>query len=449
MFDGVGANSATDPLTAGQTIMGALREGDKPVKAAVDDAYTAARGMAAGRMVELDRGAFSQTANAALDDGMWGRFLPADVRGLLNDISSGKAPFTVEAGEQIDGILSAAQREAGHGTPQHSAVAVIRSALRETTFAPGAAEAGRLGAAAIDEGAAAREAFQQARSAARQRFATIDQTPALKAALSDEAPDDFVRKYVLSAKRDELAAMKHLLENSPDALEQARAQVAAHLKNAAFGPNASSTRAQAPGGVFLPHRNGPAELGRQGGIRHQRQAGWRCICGEQFRHWRSFAEPVGQAVRGAHAASIARSAGSGQPGRRNPHRAGNRQSLGARGKFSRRPLCRSAAASPALASSGRNGGRCVSGVRAMSDHQNADAAPDCLAVETPAPQPEPPGAERALPLFVRDYFELLEVMQQEWLQMSGDKEVPPVALLVDSSSPPNVNVFVWPVPWLH
>ena len=51
--------------------------------------------------------------------------------------------------------------------------------------------------------------------------------------------------------------------------------------------------------------------------------------------------------------------------------------------------------------------------------------------------------------FVRDYFELLEVMQQEWLRVSGHKEVPPVALLVDSSSPPNVNVFAWPVPWLH
>lgn len=246
VFDGVGANSATDPLTAGQTIMGALREGDKPVKAAVDDAYTAARGMAGGRMVELDRGTFSQTANAALDEGMWGRFLPADVRGLLNDISSGKAPFTVEAGEQIDGILSAAQREAGHGTPQHSAIAVIRNALRETPFAPGPAEAGRLGAVAIDEGAAAREAFQQARSAARQRFASIDQTPALKAALSDEAPDDFVRKYVLGAKRDDLAAMKRLLENSPDALEQARAQVASHLKNTAFGPNPSGDAAFAP-----------------------------------------------------------------------------------------------------------------------------------------------------------------------------------------------------------
>ncbi|PUE39196.1 hypothetical protein B9Z34_09530 [Limnohabitans sp. Hippo3] len=243
VFDGVGANSATDRVTAGQTLMNALRDADQPVKAAVDDAYTSARNMAGGRAVELDRGTFSQSANAALDEGMWGRFVPSDVRALLNDVSSGKTPFTVEASEQIDGILAAAQRKAGGGTPQHSAIGVIRSALRDTPFAQSAND---VVGVAIDEGAAAREAFSQARTAARKRFATIEQTPALKAALNEEAPDDFVRKFVLGAKTDDLAAMKRLLENSPEALTQARAQIAAHLKGAAFGPNAAGDGAFAP-----------------------------------------------------------------------------------------------------------------------------------------------------------------------------------------------------------
>ena len=249
VFDGVGANSATDRVTAGQTLMNALREADKPVKSAVDDAYASARNMTGGRVVELDRGTFSQSANAALDEGMWGRFVPSDVRALLNDVSSGKTPFTVETSEQIDGILASAQRKAGGGTPQHSAIGVIRSALRDTPFAQAADDVGSVavgGGAAIDEGAAAREAFNQARTAARKRFATIEQTPALKAALNEEAPDDFVRKFVLGAKTDDLAAMKRLLENSPEALTQARAQIAAHLKGAAFGPNAAGDGAFAP-----------------------------------------------------------------------------------------------------------------------------------------------------------------------------------------------------------
>jgi hypothetical protein len=39
-----------------------------------------------------------------------------------------------------------------------------------------------------DTGANARAAFDQARQAARNRFATIEQTPALAAALDDAAP---------------------------------------------------------------------------------------------------------------------------------------------------------------------------------------------------------------------------------------------------------------------
>lgn len=286
VFDNVGARQATDRVTAGQTITDALRKADEPVKAGVDEAYTAARAMTGGRAAELDRGTFSQSANEALDKGMWGHFVPAEIRGVLNDISSGKTPFTVETAEQVESILSAAQRRAGQGSPQASAIGVIRKALHDTPFMPAAQEAGEsaaaaaartvddLGApivdvpfrpaggpqkalpppsggavsfqipqpqpgAAIDEGAAAREAFAQARAAARQRFATIEDTPALKAALDGEAPDKFVQRYVLGASVQELQAMKKVLANSPEALAQARAQVAEHLKHAAFRANAS------------------------------------------------------------------------------------------------------------------------------------------------------------------------------------------------------------------
>lgn len=285
VFDHAGAAGATDRVTAGQSIMDALKKADAPVKAGVDEAYTAARAMTGGRAAELDRGAFSQAANKALDDGMWGRFVPDNIRGLLNDVTAGKTPFTVDAAEQIDGILSAAQRRAGQGTPEASAIGVIRNALRDTPFtaaAPvqagesAAAAAARTvddlnapivdvpfrpaggpqkalpppsggavsfqipqpgAAAAVDEGAAAREAFAQARAAARQRFATIESTPALKAALDGDAPDKFVQRYVLGADVADLQAMKKVLDSSPEALGQARAQIAAYLKGAAFGPN--------------------------------------------------------------------------------------------------------------------------------------------------------------------------------------------------------------------
>lgn len=311
VFDQVGARDATDRVTAGQSILESLRAADAPVKSGVDAAYEAARGMTGGRAAELDRAVFSEVANKGLNDGMWGRFVPEQINGLLNDITSGKTPFTVDAAEQIDGILSAAQRRAGKGSPEASAIGVIRQALHDAPFiapevpvnpAAAAAHAARdaartvddgiddvvareihptglpgqralpapgsralapgmsvnmeppapgtalgpvipPGAAPIDEGAAAREAFAQARAAARSRFATIENTPALKAALDNEAPDSFVRSYILGADVQDLKAMKDVLTNSPQAMAQARAQVAEHLKAAAFGMNPSGDKA--------------------------------------------------------------------------------------------------------------------------------------------------------------------------------------------------------------
>lgn len=89
----------------------------------------------------------------------------------------------------------------------------------------------------------AREAFDQARRAARSRFAIIDDTPALAAALDGDAPDNFVRRYVLNADTRDVEALRRVLSNSPEALAQARAQVAAHLRNAAFGQNPSGDKA--------------------------------------------------------------------------------------------------------------------------------------------------------------------------------------------------------------
>lgn len=312
VFKGLGSGQATDAYTAGQVMQDALRASDVPVKAGVDDLYTAARAMNGGRAADLDRAAFVQSANDALDKGMWGRFVPPEVRGVMNDIAAGKAPFNVDAAVQVDGILSAAQRKAQRAGDDAaaSALGVIRKSLAETPMAkppipmrgaPSVAEQAQaagvvdngitdvpyremapsglpgqralpkppstalateptyppppappgtaLGPATVppvppvDEGTAARQAFDEARKAARARFATIDETPALKAALESEAPDAFVRKYVIGADVRDLEAMKKVLANSPEALAQGRAQLAKHLEEAAYGMNASGDNA--------------------------------------------------------------------------------------------------------------------------------------------------------------------------------------------------------------
>lgn len=229
-FDDLGAGAATEPGQAGQTLMDALRAVDAPRRAEVDTLYETARGMNSGRAAPLERGTFSQIANADLEQGQWGRFLPPQVRELLNDVSSGQTPFDVDAAVQIDSILSAVQRRAGQGSPEASAVGVVRNALQRTPLAQTDLPDGGVGQAA-------REAFDTARQAARARFADIEGSPAMRAALDNEAPDNFVRRYVLGANARDLQALQQQLSGNPEAMQQARAQVANHLRRAAFGEN--------------------------------------------------------------------------------------------------------------------------------------------------------------------------------------------------------------------
>lgn len=302
VFDMAGARDATDRVTAGQTLIDALRAADAPVKQNVDDLYAAARSMTGGRAADLERGVFSQNANRALDEGMYGAFLPADVRNLLNQVTEGKTPFNVDAAVQIDTLLSQAQRRAERGGDAAAAraVGVVRQALHDTPLAgPSGVTAPAAGRAAgptvdaasttvngvtdvvprpvtpglpapptralapdfefqmpppnravgpaapvpVDEGAAARAAFDEARRAARSRFATIEQTPALRAALDEAAPDKFVQQFILNADVRDVDAMRKILANSPEAQGQARAQIADFLKRAAFGENPSGDKA--------------------------------------------------------------------------------------------------------------------------------------------------------------------------------------------------------------
>lgn len=261
-FDTLGADRADEAYSAGSRLINQLRAADEPAQEAVNAAYRAARG-ADGRYADLNTAVFSERANSVLDDQMLGRFLPEGVRGMMNDVSSGRIPLNVNNAVQFDSVLAEAQRAANRAGDRAAAkaVGVIRDALHATPLvddvaaasaAPGQTLLGAfnndtaraLASAAPDAppqsvGAAARQAFDEARALARDRFATIEQSPALKAALDGADPDSFVRKYVIGGTTNELRAMRDVLERSPEAVQLVRSQIAEHLRNAAFGPNAA------------------------------------------------------------------------------------------------------------------------------------------------------------------------------------------------------------------
>lgn len=221
----LGAEGADDTTRAATRIMKTLVDGDKVLKEGVNKAYRAVRD-SSGRYAKLNTRAFSQRANDLLDEQMLGSALPKSTKNLLNDISDGSIPLDMNTMVQIDKRLSGQARDAFRAGNSEAALAVkqIRDALQETPLDSQAGEQ-------------ARNLYNQARQLARQRFSVIEKTPALKAALDDAAPDDFVRKYIISgskANERDVAGLANLLSEEPQAMNQARTQILAHLKNKAL-----------------------------------------------------------------------------------------------------------------------------------------------------------------------------------------------------------------------
>ncbi len=192
------AQGASDKVTAAEKLAGALSGVDKGLKSGVNNAYAMARDNL-GRAAPMDAAHMSREANLALDEAMLGHYLPKEVRGILNDITSGKMPFNVNTAVQVDSVLSAAQRTAGHGSAEALAIGKVRDAINNAPIADN-----------IGEGA--KKLFDTARGMARERFALHDAIPGLKAAAEGSVnADDFIRKFVINGKTDELRRMAKLL----------------------------------------------------------------------------------------------------------------------------------------------------------------------------------------------------------------------------------------------
>lgn len=222
-LDDMGAGTAVRPIESAEIQQEALRRLDKPVKKAVDTAYESVRG-AEGRYANLNTKAFSEAANTALDEGQLGRLLPAEARSILNDISDGTIPFNVNTAQQYDRTLSMMQRSSKPDAAY--AIGKVRDALKKTPIES-------------MEGEQAMQMHRAATGMARKRFQKIESTPALKAALDEEAPDAFMQTYILgSGKKATVKAVDNLakeLKKDPEAYGSARDQIVSFLKKSAVG----------------------------------------------------------------------------------------------------------------------------------------------------------------------------------------------------------------------
>lgn len=169
----------------------------------------------------LDTQAFVTSAEAALAKANRTRFLPGEVRGLLDDYRNGAA-MTFNDFESLRTILAEQSRKAeraGDGSTKY-AIGLVRKALEDMPM--------------TNETATLKPLADAARSAAKNRFDMIERDPALSAVVNGKAlADNFINKHVVNADSGHVQIMLDHLSQDPLARQVIASGLINHLKAAA------------------------------------------------------------------------------------------------------------------------------------------------------------------------------------------------------------------------
>jgi hypothetical protein len=229
---------AQDATSHGETLIGAYKAKDDAAKADIRAKYQALAD-ANGGQLPIDSATFVDNAERGLQKVNRSRFVPAEVRGLLDDFKGG-APMTFDDFEQLRTILSAEARkadQAGDGN-RSMAVSAVRNALEDLPMPRGREDLKPLADAA--------------RSAAKARFDAIRSDPAYSAVVKGKAlPDSFGNRFVVNADSTNVAKMMGGLDGDPVAQQTLSAILLDHLSDRAGVRNGNGAFAQAGFGKAL------------------------------------------------------------------------------------------------------------------------------------------------------------------------------------------------------
>lgn len=224
-----GARGAQDRFAAGQMLGDQLRAANETAENNVRTAYQAFR-QSTGRDLEVPLQGLAQDYATTLRD--YGEAIPGAVRRQFEELGllSGKQMrgMSIEDAERLTKVINK-----HYGSPDRA----VRGSLDELRRAVQRSIVDAADTSATGAGAEAASLASDARALAAGRFQTIEQTPALRSAIQGAEPDDFVRKFIVGGKVNEIERMQSLL--GADGREQVRAQTVAYLQNKAFGANAA------------------------------------------------------------------------------------------------------------------------------------------------------------------------------------------------------------------
>ncbi|MBF8177653.1 hypothetical protein [Herminiimonas contaminans] len=238
-----GGNSSGEQFQAGQQLAEALKRTDDQLRGKVGDLYKEARA-SSGKDLNVPLTGLAQDYAETVRN--FGDKIPSGVRNRMEELGllSGqqKKVFSVEDAESV---LKTINDNVSNDPATNKALDSLRNSVKNAVLS------------ADDQGGV----FAKARQAAAERFALQDAVPALKAASTGStAPDDFVKRFVVSGKTKDVQGLAKLLqENDPAAFTEAKNQVGATLQRAAFGENTAGDK------IFSPERYAKAlrELGTE------------------------------------------------------------------------------------------------------------------------------------------------------------------------------------------
>ena len=240
------AGNPADAFQAGSALTGSLRNIDNAMSQQVSDAYAAARA-SSGKNLDVPLTGLAQDYAQVLND--FGDKVPSGVRNNFNQLGlmggTQQKTFSIENAENLLKVINSNQ---SNDPATNAALGTLRNSVKSAILS------------ADDQGGV----YAPARALAAQRFALQDQIPALEAASSGTInPDDFVRKFVIGGKTDQVSAMANLLQSQdPAAFAEARNQIGAQLALKGFGNNVAGDAPFKPAGYAQQMQAfGPTKLG--------------------------------------------------------------------------------------------------------------------------------------------------------------------------------------------
>jgi hypothetical protein len=221
----------------GATMIDALKALHDEKKAGVSAKYKALEDMNGGNFPVNGQLMAKNALKSLADDGAID-FIPAAISKKLDSYVNGE-PMSYKNYETFKTILSNETKKADgaigssrDGNAIH-AIGLVRSALEDLPLSGGAEHLKPFADAA--------------RGAAREHFELIKKNPALNAAINDKiAPDDFIHKFILNGKVNDVASLAEMLKKNPEAAQTVASGTIQHLmKKAGIDLDGKGTFSQA------------------------------------------------------------------------------------------------------------------------------------------------------------------------------------------------------------